>query len=337
MTLSAVTLGHDGGMASHPFGVEQWPTGPDWFHAPRMTGEWDPDLVDYLRWSKQLRGLADNTLRVRIDLLRRLSEHIGIPLRQAQPEHLLSFERVAIAGRSAETRRVYAVHLRALYRWMLDKGLIERDPSVVLTLPVLPRRLPRPIPEDDLTLALNRARPKLRTMLTLAAYAGLRCCEVAGLEWPDLRRESDGRAYLHIREGKGGRDRVVEVGAIVVQALAAHGIRRRGPIFLGVDGGQITANAVSRAINRHLRNLGIDATAHQLRHRYATIAYELSRDLRLVQEMLGHSSPNTTAGYARPSADAAARMVAAMDALPAPRTGPDPAGLITRPTERTAP
>ena len=54
---------------------------------------------------------------------------------------------------------------------------------------------------------------------------------------------------------------------------------------------------------------------HQLRHRYGTMAYQLSRDLRMVQEQMGHASTITTAGYTRPSAEAAARMVAAMDGL----------------------
>ncbi|MCU1617351.1 MAG: hypothetical protein JWO98_4891 [Frankiales bacterium] len=287
-----------------------------------MSGGWDPDLVDYLHWARNLRGLSDNTLRVRIDLLRRLADFLPVPLRAATADHLLSFEHVAIAGRAAETRRVYAVHMRSLYRWMVTAGLIDHDPSTVLTMPILSRRLPRPIDEEDLACAMRGARPKLHAMITLEAFAGLRCCEVAGLEWSDLRREHDGRAYLHVRQGKGGKGRVVEVGATVVRSLQAYGIHRRGPMFLGVDGAQITANAVSRAINRHLLRLDIDATAHQLRHRYGTIGYQLSHDLRMVQEQMGHSSPQTTAGYARPSAEAAARMVAAMDSLPRPRTAP---------------
>ncbi|MCW2900025.1 MAG: hypothetical protein JWO67_2290 [Streptosporangiaceae bacterium] len=303
------------------------------------TGGWDPDLVDFLHWSRNLRGLADNTLRVRIDLLRRLSEFLPVPLRAATADQLLDFEKVAIAGRAAETRRVYAVHIRSLYRWMRTAGLITDDPAAVLTMPVLARRLPRPISEEDLAIALANARPKLHAMLTLEAFGGLRCCEVAGLEWSDLRREHDGRAYLHIRHGKGGHGRVVEVGTIVIRALQAYGVKRRGPMFLGVDGAQITANAVSRAINRHLLRLDIDATAHQLRHRYASIAYRLSRDLRMVQEMLGHASPNTTAGYARPSDEAAARMVAALDqlGLPMPRPGLDPARTPDAPSQSALP
>lgn len=301
----------------------------------RMTERLDPDLIDYLHWARQLRGLSANTLRTRLELLARLARYVPVPLRQASAQHIADFERVAIAGRAAQTRRAYACHIRALYRWMLAADLIATDPSAGLTLPIIGRHLPRPISEEDLAVALAAARPKMRAMLTLEAYAGLRCAEVAALEWGDLRRERDDYGRLHVR-GKGDKDRLVEVGAVVIRALKAYGIQKRGPVFLGVDGGQITPNAVSRAINRHLARCDVDATAHQLRHRYATLAYRLSKDARMVQEQLGHASADTTAIYTLPSLESASRMVAALDQLGLPaQPGPDPSESIPTP-ERTA-
>lgn len=285
----------------------------------------DLDLLEYAHWARNVRGLADNTIRVRIDLLHRLGTFIGMPLRCAEPGHLLKFEKLAISGRSPETRRAYVCHLRAFYRWAKASRLISEDPSTLLTLPVVPKHLPRPIAEDELAEALNAARPKMRAMLTLAAYAGLRCVEMAGLDW-------DGATYIHVRKGKGAKERTVEVGQVVIHALQGYGIKRRGPVFLGLEGKAMDARSVSRSGNRFLATHGVNATMHQLRHRYGTVAYQLSRDLRMVQEQLGHSSPQTTAGYARPSSDAAARMVALMDALPtpAPRISPDPAAAVLR-------
>lgn len=286
--------------------------------------------MEYVHWARSVRGLSDNTIRVRLDFLQRLHVHMGRPLREAEPGHLLRFERLAIAGRAPETRRAYVCHLRAFYQWAVKNRIVTEDPSTLLTLPVVPKHLPRPIDEDDLAVALNAARPKMRAVLTLAAYAGLRAIEIAGLDWSDLRRELDGSAFIHVRHGKGGKDRMVEVGQTVILALQAYGIKRRGPVFLGMDGRQIDARSVSRSANRHLARHGVEATLHQLRHRYGTVAYNLSRDLRMVQQQMGHSSPTTTAGYTRVSAEAAARMVAAMDALPTPsrrpRSVPTPGG-----------
>lgn len=293
----------------------------------------DLDVIDYAHWARNIRGLADNTITVRIDLLERLHAYIGIPLRDAEPGHLLRFERAAIAGRAPETRRAYCCHIRAFYRWAQTNRIVTDDPSTMLTLPVVPRHLPRPIEEDDLVLALAAARPKMAAILTLAAYAGLRCVEIAGLDWSDLRREQDGTVFIHVRHGKGRKERAVEVGQVVLRALHGYGVRRRGPMFYGEDGRPIDARSISASGNRFLARHGVEATMHQLRHRYGTVAYELSHDLRLVQELLGHASPTTTAGYTRTSAVAASRMVAAMDALtltPAPDPG-DPT-----PPERTA-
>lgn len=285
------------------------------FTVPSMTGGVDPDVIEWAYWSRNVQGLADTTIRVRLDLLTRLHTFLGFPLRQAEPGHLLRFERMAIAGRSPETRRAYCCHIRAFYRWAARTGLVREDPALMLTIPRVPRHLPRPIEEDDLAVALAAARPKLRAILTLAAYAGLRAVEIAGLEWQDLRREPDGTAYLFIRKSKADKQRTVEVGQTVIQALQAYGIRRRGPMFLGLEGRPIDPKSVSRSANKFLALHGIEATLHQLRHRYGTQAYSLSRDLRMVQEQLGHSSPATTQIYTRASRESARTMVSAMDAL----------------------
>jgi integrase/recombinase XerC len=280
------------------------------------TGVHDADLLDYVFWATQVRGLSSNTVRVRLDFLHRLSEFTGLPLRDLEPGHLLRFERIAIAGRAAESRRAYVCHIRAFYRWAVTTGLVQHDPSEVLTIPAVPRHLPRPIDEDDLAIAIDAARPKMRAMLTLAGWAGLRCIEIAGLDWSDFRREPDGSAYIHVRNGKGRKERTVEVGQTVVRALQAYGPKRRGPIFLGQDGRQIDPKSVSSSVNRFLRLNGIEATMHQLRHRYGTQMFRVSRDLRMVQEQLGHASPTTTAIYTRPSPESAARAVRELDALP---------------------
>lgn len=290
-----------------------------------MTQGYDPDLLDFCFWARDIRGLSDNTIRVRMDLLHRLHQYADTPLRDLQPGHLLGFERIAIAGRSAETRRAYSCHLRAFYRWAKQTGIVSEDPSTMLTLPQIPKHLPRPIDEDDLDLALEAARPKMRAMIVLAAFAGLRCCEIAAMDWSDFQRDPDGSAWLHVR-GKGDRDRRVEIGQRVIHALQVYGPRRRGAMFLGADGRQIEAKSVSRSINRYLRRQEVNATAHQLRHRYGTIAYQLSRDLRMVQMQMGHASSRTTEGYTRPSAEAAAAMVRQMDAMPSSRS----AGAVDR-------
>jgi integrase/recombinase XerC len=168
------------------------------------------------------------------------------------------------------------------------------------------------MPDDDLRRAVSLARPKMRLMILLGAFCGLRCQEIAGLFWSDLQA-TGGEATLLIREGKGGKERVVPVPGVVLEAMVAFGRRRSGPLFYGVDAAQISANSVSRSLNRFFERNGLDFTAHQLRHRYGTTAYMLTKDIRLVQELLGHSSPTTTARYAAWDKSQTVDMVKAMD------------------------
>ena len=78
------------------------------------------------------------------------------------------------------------------------------------------------------------------------------------------------------------------------------------------QGGRFTGNRLSVVIARYLHEAGIDATAHQLRHWFATETYDACHDIRVVQELLGHSDPSTTAGYVAYSHVDAAAAVASL-------------------------
>lgn len=72
---------------------------------------------------------------------------------------------------------------------------------------------------------------------------------------------------------------------------------KNGALFIRPRGGRHLPYTVGIAISRYLKELGIDATAHQLRHWFATEVYAHGHDIRVTQELLGHSDPSTTAGY----------------------------------------
>lgn len=276
------------------------PTGPD-------------EIAAYVAWGRDLRGLRPTTLRVRQEVLTRLLEWLGRPLTTATETDLLRWEAQHVAGKAPETRRAYVSHVRAFYGWVVKVGAVDSDPTGGLTLPKMTRGLPRPLPEADLRAVVDQASPKLRLMVLLGAFCGLRCQEIAGLHWSDLSTDG-GQTTLLVRDGKGGKERVVPVPAAVLEAMLAYGRRRSGPMFFGLDARQVTPGAVSTAINRLLRRAGVRGTAHQLRHRFGTTAYRLTTDLRMVQELMGHSSPQTTARYAAYDVTRTGDMVRAMDA-----------------------
>src|SRR5438045_3742893 len=98
---------------------------------------------------------------------------------------------------------------------------------------------------------------------------------------------------------KGRSERVIPLSAFAVAELVPV-LPAAGWVFRRMDGrpGPNTPGLISHLANAHLHECGVAASLHQLRHRFATQAYQASRDLRAVQSMMGHTRPETTAGYA---------------------------------------
>ena len=201
------------------------------------------------------------------------------------------------------TRRVWVSTMRGWGRWLVETGRLERDPFARLVIPRVRANLPRPVADADTAVALNLAGGWIGTAVALMAYLGLRCGEVARLCWRDLDESTTAGPVAYV-EGKGGKVRMVPVPAELVARLPGRG--RPGDPVVGRD---VTPVKVSRDIGRYLRSLGIDATAHALRHTYATHTYAATGDLLAVQKLLGHSSPATTQVYVRVDAE---RLVAAV-------------------------
>lgn len=253
----------------------------------------------------RLRGLAARTVEHRLKVLGLLARHAGKPLLQCTPADLDAWQG-SLGYLALESRKSYVSQVRQFYRWAVDAGLLDASPADVLILPQVPRGVPRPISERDLERALAAARPLIRLWCELAAFAGLRASEIAAVERGDLLDEADPPTL--IVRGKGSKTRVVPMPPRLLRSLRRYGLPPRGRLF------RATGKAVSLACNRHLHRLGMAATLHSLRHRFATQLYQHSgRDIRMVQEMLGHSSPTTTAVYTQVDASRAAPAVAAID------------------------
>lgn len=185
-------------------------------------------------------------------------------------------------------------NLHSFYAWALIEGLAVVDPTPDVVRPRIRNTLPRPIATGDLDFALRAASPQFRAMLSLAAFAGLRCQEIAGLDREDIL---ESKGLILVRHGKGGKERLVPLHRDVLTALRSLPMPETGRLFERPMGGRHTPETMSIEINRYLRALNIDATAHQLRHWFATELYANTHDLRLTQDLLGHAHSQTTAGY----------------------------------------
>ena len=219
---------------------------------------------------------------------------------------------------SPETRKSYRAALRSFYGWAQQAGHSRRNPAAGLPPVRVPRGAPRPTPERVLEQAIARAPDRTRLVLVLAAYAGLRRAEIAALRWDDI---DDG--VIRVR-GKGGHVRHVPIHGRVAQQLEACRARRYAGrfgtgwrytshpdspfVFPGRYGRGVGADNIGRVAAAALGDYG----GHTLRHRFAGRAYAATRDLGVVQQLLGHASPNTTAVYARADRAAMADAVRAL-------------------------
>lgn len=267
-------------------------------------------IADFVR-DQRRRGLLESTItRRRTDLTAFAREHGDLGRVTTEDVHTFLDARRGRDGGplTARSRHLWLSNLHAFYGWAVRTGRLERDPTADIDRPKLRRTLPRPIGDDDLAVAVMMAEPLMRCWVLLGALAGLRCAEIAGLERDDVL---EGQGLLRI-VGKGQRERMVPLHPDVLDALRVCGMPTRGAVFRRRSGGPWPAYAVSQAISRYLRDLGIDATAHQLRHWFGTNAYRVSRDIRVVQELLGHSSPVTTAGYTAFAQEAGSAVVEAL-------------------------
>jgi integrase/recombinase XerD len=209
---------------------------------------------------------------------------------------------------SSVRRTVSAV--RTYYRFLLDDGHVDRDPSERLDTPARWRTLPGVLTVADVERLL--AAPTVdeplafrdRAMLELAYGAGLRVSEWITLAVRDVLFEDQ----LVRVFGKGSKERLVPVGRSAIGAAAVYlrELRPRldrgageGVLFLNARGEPLTRMGAWKILRKHVEAAGIavPVTPHTLRHTFATHLLEGGADLRAVQEMLGHASIATTQIY----------------------------------------
>jgi len=273
-----------------------------------MTSEPVAEHLAYLR----LRSLSPATITQRRYCLSRLAGVTGADLTDLLalvPADLDLWQR-QIAHLSPRYRTSQITHVSEFYRWAVHNRLLTESPCDGLVRPQLPRAVPHPISEDDLTMAISCAPARLRLMLVLAAYAGLRAGEISRLDRQDI--QDNAYPPVAIVAGKGNRERIVPLSSRVMMELRAHGLPHRGPLFPRFQPGSNSPARISRLCGQYLHGMGMGESLHALRHRFATATYQRSKDLRAVQSLMGHSSPTQTAAYAAYSSVAA---VAAVEAI----------------------
>lgn len=190
--------------------------------------------------------------------------------------------------------------LQFFYRYTLDKQWewlnIVKPPST--------KKLPDVITPSQVALLITMTRQRRYQVFFLTLYSmGLRLSEGLNLTVQDIDAHT---MKVHVRDGKGGKDRLVPLPHRTLLALRAYWTAHRHPTLLFPGKGVMTnapmdRGGVQKAMKQVLKDCGINKpiSPHTLRHCFATHLLEQGLDLRSLQCLLGHASLNTTARYTR--------------------------------------
>ncbi len=269
----------------------------------------DSELLDAFELHLTTAQLSPVTIHDRLEIVRRLAKWLApMTLLTATSRDLERFQQ-SFVHLSRASMDIYTRHIRAFYRWAVDYGQIDNDPTGRMVTVKTRRGIPHPISEGDLRMLLACSLGGLRMAYVLAAFAGLRAGEVARLRGEDL--QLDAAQPVALIHGKGGRERIVPLLPPVVAELRRAGFPRTGPVAVQQDGRPFTPEQLSFQSTVFMQRVGVKSTLHSCRHYFATEVVKLTKDILLVRDLLGHESVATTQIYMASSIDGAQDRLAA--------------------------
>ncbi|MFM2384148.1 MAG: hypothetical protein RL166_22 [Actinomycetota bacterium] len=286
----------------------------------------------YLRHLTIERGMAKNTLAAYSRDLKRYEEYleslgIGLP-DEITKQQVSAFGEQLVTKFGLKATSVARVlsGVRGLHRFWLMEQVTANDVSATIKPPNPAKRLPKaiplsdiekllaaagPEPGDEVAIALDPIRVRDRALLELLYATGGRVSEIVNLDLDDLIDKTLLRLF-----GKGSKERVVPVGSYAQRAVENYLVRVRPTLatagrgtpalFLNQRGGRLSRQSAWQIITDAAEKCGLTGhiSPHTLRHSFATHLLEGGADVRVVQELLGHSSVATTQIYTLVTVDA---------------------------------
>lgn len=194
---------------------------------------------------------------------------------------------------SGWSRTTYFSGVKAFFKWLTGIGAVSVDPTAsdLFERPRSPKGVPKPLTVAEERAALRAARGNTRTWLLLALREGLRAHEIAKVRGEDITED-----HVYVK-GKGGKETFLPTHAAVWEVAQQY--PRRGWWFPShKHDGHISGDTVTIVTGRLFRRVGIaDGSIHRARHSYGTSLLRGGANMRVVQELMRHESPATTALY----------------------------------------
>ena len=267
------------------------------------------DYIDkFIRYLEVERDVSAHTLRAYRKDLEDFFEYV-----KTEPDKI---DMIDVRGFIAEqikkglnkttvSRRLASI--RSFFKFLCREGYIKSNPAKLVPNPKIPKLLPRFLSVDDVFSLVEKPEGigfipvRDKAILELLYSSGLRVSELSGLNIDDLNIKGN---LIKIR-GKGKKERIVPVGSKAIDAIKSYMIDRMllkskdRALFLNRMGTRLTDRGVRRIVVKYAKALTISGQIgpHTLRHTFATHLLQGGADLRVIQELLGHSSLSTTQKY----------------------------------------
>ena len=250
----------------------------------------------------QRRNYSQSTTRAYVRVVRELAAYFGQPPDRLGPEHLRQFQAHLFRERKLNARTV--VQYSAGLRFFFVKTLKRHDLLESIPLPKEPRKLPTVLSQGEVTRLIESASSLMHRAILMTLYStGMRRAELCHLKVSDIDKE---RMVIHIRQGKGQRDRDVDLSEKLLETLREYWRWMKPKIYLfpgTVNNWRadvpITGKVVWRACRLAAERAGLKKRVypHLLRHCYATHWLESGGDLVALQKLLGHVKLEDTVKY----------------------------------------
>jgi site-specific recombinase XerD len=278
------------------------------------------ELRDQMKQDLELGGYAKGTRDQYLMAVRHFAEHFGRSPEKLRQEHVRQYVNYLRNRRKcgASVLKVQMAAIRFLYATTLGK------PQVVswMSWPRQPPKLPVVLSGSEIVKLLGAmSNPMFRALAMVMYGAGLRVSEACALRVTDIDAT---RGVIHVRHGKGDRERCAMLSERLLLALRSYWAAFRPPrplLFPAEDPSKpIPTDRVRTAVAAALRasGLGKRVTPHVLRHSFATHLLDTGTDLRVIQALLGHASIRSTMRYTQVSRATVAKTKSPLDLLGTP-------------------
>lgn len=267
------------------------------------------DHIDkFLKYLEIERAASSHTLRAYRKDLEEFSKFVNIKPEDVELADVRGFIAEQIKSglnKTSVSRRLASI--RSFFKFLYREGYKKSNPAKLVSNPKLPKLLPRFLSVDDAFALVERPAgtgflpARDRAILELLYSSGLRVSEISSLNIDDINTKE---GFLKVK-GKGRKERMVPVGSKAIDAIKSYMVERIALkskdrfLFLNRTGKGLSDRGVRRLVVKYARMTGISGKIgpHALRHTFATHLLQGGADLRVIQELLGHSSLSTTQKY----------------------------------------